>query len=287
LTFDPALGILVFIVNWIKQFPNTVLYYFERMQGNCDSLESRKKVKTSINKKKAIFMRFMAFMTVLLPSIAAAALSYSAGIKGGINIFTFTGKDAQIPGVTSFARIDNCASLFICSQVNQSLSVQAELAYVKKGRHYNLLYDAIAYRDSFYSEKNHWSEFYKFDYIQIPLLLKLCPAAFHFFRFQLYAGPAVNFLFSAKEVVSFNDTLSWIDISPSTTPFDCSVIGGITAEIPIGPGYVLIDFRYDYGFISTARVANRELEVDPSAHPLDRRNNGIALMVGYAFTFNR
>jgi len=234
---------------------------------------------------KANSVRVTVFMTVLLPSLATAALSCSAGIKGGINFFAFYGKDAQIAAAAASDRIDNCASLFACIQVCPLASVQAELAYVKKGQHYNLLYDAIAYQDSFYTTHNRLTEFYKFDYIQVPLLLKVCPVAFHLFRLQIYAGPAINLLFSAKEVVSSNDTLAWIDNTPSTTSIDCTGIGGATVEIPIGPGYALVDFRYDYGFISTVRVTKRDLEVNPSAHPLDRRNNGIALMVGYAYTF--
>lgn len=227
-------------------------------------------------------------MTLFLTTVTAAptSLHYSLGIKGGMNLFTFYGRDAMVEAGRTGWRKDAGASLFFCISNKTPFSVQLELSYIKKGFRYYLEYTSEYYAsDKFLTAYNTWDELYKLDYVELPLFLKFRAIKFRRASVLVYAGPAVALLLSAKENILDNGTPVCFDAESSTSPFDFSIAAGLAYEVPLWHGRALLDLRYCRSFLTTHRPDNLDHIAHPEAQPLDRKNVGVICMVGYSHDF--
>lgn len=115
------------------------------------------------------------------------------GIKGGMNISRITGSDAVS---SSDSHLGAHLGLLMKYNVMEALVFQPELLYTQKGYNYKYSMNDINYNIS-----------NSFDYIEIPLLMKLNVAVGDI-RVQPFLGPSVSYLISAKskEKLSNDDT---------------------------------------------------------------------------------
>jgi hypothetical protein len=169
------------------------------------------------------------------------------GFKLGLNLANFTGDDA--PSDLSM-RMGLAAGGFITYSFSDLFAVQPELLYSMKGAKYDVAgVEATA----------------KYDYIEIPILFKVLLSGSGNFKPNFYAGPAIDFLLSAK----VDDQ----DVKDFTKSTDFGLIGGAGADFWMGTGKITFDLRYDIGLSS----------IDDSGTDAKVNNSAISFLVGYGF----
>jgi tetratricopeptide (TPR) repeat protein len=109
------------------------------------------------------------------------------------------------------------------------LSMQAELLYSQKG---------YKVRD--------FNEFIRFDYIELPLMLKISLSPFKKVLTGIYAGASAGLIVSAKGVNNY-------DLSKDVEAFDYGAIFGADISYPIVFGRLFLDLRCGLGMANIAK----------------------------------
>jgi hypothetical protein len=198
------------------------------------------------------------------PAIARAQI---IGFKGGPTLSTLHAPDIlfKTGDMLSFG-----AGLFIRFHLAGAFSIQPEALAVTKGAKVDRLADG-----DFELELK---------YVEVPLLIRASTQIGRFYPYVM-AGPTVSFEYDCEVDV--------VDDLDRETSFDCGQVGpadvfernttdfGVTgvlgAEYAWGPGKVLLEARYTYGFTNIAD--------EGSGGALDTvvKNRYGALFAGYAF----
>ena len=139
--------------------------------------------------------------------------------------------------------------------LSRTLEIQLEVQYVQKG--------AQERNDGVLVKLNH-------PYLEILLPLTVAvPSENSEFRLRLYGAPAVGFELSCKFVATdftFSESADCSDerIGFETRSVDFGIAFGIGVDVPLGPGALTFDGRYDVGLTninnvptSTVAVKNR------------------------------
>jgi len=173
------------------------------------------------------------------------------GIKGGINMAKHTGSDTDEnhKGSTDFA-----VGIFATYTLMAHIALQPELFYTVKGWKWD---------GAMYSETG------KSAYLEIPVLAKYMIAMQGNIRPNIYAGPALAFLLSAKydwetEIASGSE-----DIKDDSKSTEFSLVFGGGTDIAIGNGIATVDVRYTLGLT----------KIDDS----NAKNSVISILAGYGF----
>lgn len=159
--------------------------------------------------------------------------------KAGINIATQSIKGMN--GEKSKVGFQGGVGLNIKTGLG-GFSVQPEVNYISKGT----------------KIKNNFGEQdYNFNYIEVPVLAK-----YSFGPVFVNAGPSIAFQMGKNDKVR--------SAYGKTKSIDFGIQMGAGVAIPVGPGKMILDGRYNLGF---SDIADNNLDV---------KNRGIAVSLGYA-----
>jgi opacity protein-like surface antigen len=204
---------------------------------------------------------------LLIFTVAVAAQAgggiVAKGIKAGVNIAGVRGSDTDSHHKS---RIGFVGGGFLTYAFTPALAIQPEVLYSQKGYKW---------------EDGSCKETGKYDYIEIPILLK------YMFQMQgsttpsLYAGVAPAFLMSAKvewEDCEWGDGLilgnsGSEDIKDYTKSTDFGFVFGGGVDFALGTGLLMFDVRYTLGLTET----------DDTDYNWDEKNKAITIMAGYGF----
>lgn len=126
-----------------------------------------------------------------------------------------------------------------------NFSVQPEVNFVSKG---------TKLKNSFVNQN------FNFNYIEVPVLAK-----YSFGPVYVNAGPSVGFLMGKNNAVKA--------VYGKTKTVDFGVQMGAGVAIPVGPGNLIIDGRYNLGLSNISDVKGTEI-----------KNRGFAVSLGYAIS---
>jgi hypothetical protein len=124
---------------------------------------------------------------ILLFAIFSVASSLSAqgltlkGIKGGINLTTFSGADKNLQGIEPSIDIKVAVGIFANIEIIKKLSIRPEVYYSSKGPKYEQLKMTL-------------------NYIDIPLLIVYNPVK----QFGIFAGPQMSIYLNGEAEVDQN-----------------------------------------------------------------------------------
>jgi len=189
---------------------------------------------------------------ILLPQTAAAGIRF--GLKAGANVANVNGNFSD--NISDWkTRVGFCAGIFIELNFGRILTIQPEVLYTMKG--------ADAAIDD--GEITGTGKL-RFDYIEIPILLKLriLPGPVHPF---IFAGPAVGFNLKA----TFEDITGGANDVEGANKVDYSAVFG--GGIQLGRS-IHADVRYTLGL--------RKLEI-PDLDTIDLKNGVLSATLGLAF----
>ncbi|MBI5267360.1 MAG: PorT family protein [candidate division Zixibacteria bacterium] len=203
--------------------------------------------------------RFLILTTALLLVLAlgvnaqeaTAAKKMHFGITGGLSMGNLSGSDAD-PGVgeSKKMRVGFAGGVFADFGLGTTFALQPQLLYVQKG---------VKYEATGATEKN------KFDYLEVPVLLKWVPQMQGKMQPTIFVGPYLGFLMSAK-----SDT---VDVKDSLKTTDFGITFGAGFGSKMTSGELFFDVRLDLGLT----------EIDDSAVPSNVKNTAFMAMVGYKF----
>ncbi|MDR2282078.1 MAG: PorT family protein [Sphingobacterium sp.] len=161
--------------------------------------------------------------------------------KAGINIAKQAIKDVN--GEKSKVGFQGGVGVNIHTKI-AGFSIQPELNFVQKGSEIN--------------GKDGRKIDYNTSYLELPVLAKYSIGPLF-----VNAGPAIGLRLSdsnkAKEAIG------------KTKSIDFGVQMGLGAALPVGPGKVIVDGRYNLGLTNVSDVSNRNI-----------KNRGILVSLGYA-----
>jgi Outer membrane protein beta-barrel domain len=200
----------------------------------------------------------------LLPFLALAAVTapleaqgVSFGIKAGVNLANFYGDAVGNTEIRPAA----IGGVFLDFRATPTFSFQLEGLYAQKGaRETETVFDAGG-------QPVTGSVDWKYDYIDVPALLRFHIPTGGGVRPSLYLGPVVSFLVKAK--------VEGIDIKDYAKSTDVGGTVGGTLELGAGGMRLLLDVRYTMGL--------EEFDTSGAEQVFSRKHNTISGMVGFAF----
>lgn len=215
----------------------------------------------TINKllKKGVFMFSnkipLISIAVFIIAISSSSSEKAVGVKAGIGLSGFSGKDAsELNPNYSFS-----GNAFYAQHFTPFFAIQPELLFIRKG---------CSLRGTpggtFLS------------YLEIPILLKGTLPTKGSLKPFVYAGPSLGILLAAKAEVSGFIEDSW-DVKDEMNTIDFGIALGIGTDIKVGPGNIVIEFRYEPGLLNNTKEEN---EVQPEI-----KNYCFGLLAGYAIRF--
>jgi hypothetical protein len=190
----------------------------------------------------------------LLPlSDAMAQLKWEGGVKGGISMANFYGDDVENTSI----KIGAAGGAFVTAHITEMFGVRLEGLYMQKGA-------KGEYEDT---TGTTVEEKAKFDYIEIPLLGVASFEAGEKMMINVFAGPALGILVSAK----WEDE----DVKDFTKSMDFGVTGGAGFTYAMEAFTILLEGRFTLGLMNT----------DDSEDACDCKNMNFAVMGGFSIPF--
>lgn len=193
---------------------------------------------------------------VLVPQ----TLSAGFGVKGGYSLSKFAVTSTE-PLPFAFQNLPSPTGGIFFNLKLGPLAVQPEVLYVRMGAKYVIEGDGLEFR---------------FDYIQVPVLLKLSVIPLGPIRPIIYAGGYGSYLFKARGVVLVDGSVFGEpeDLSDDFEKYDYGVVGGAGVEFKL-PGISLsVEGRYNYGLKNVAKDA-------PAGNSM--KNRSMMALVGIGF----
>jgi len=178
------------------------------------------------------------------------------GVKGGLNMATATGDDAE--GLSS--KMGIVGGAFMCYNITEIFAIQPELLYSMKGA------------------KDEADETISFNYFEIPLLFKVNFPTEGKIKPSLYAGPTLGILMTAEDTTGE-------DIKDYVKTMDIGILAGAGVGYQMEKGLLFLEARYEIGMTGIMDFTDDELDaMEMDAQP-DVKNSVISIMVGYGFAF--
>ena len=218
---------------------------------------------------------------LLLSSAAALAGDYEpmarSGVKGGLTMATFTGEfDIETILESNYEeRLGFAAGVWMNLGPSVGFSLQPEILYVQKGGKL----DHVLITGSTWGSKE-----YQFDYVEIPLMLRLNIPLAKQSGFYLMGGPAFAFNVKADRVTEYeaDGVLQVVreDIDHLIRDTETSWVAGAGVQA----GILTIEGRYS---ISMDTILEEGVQATPPSPEKPRttelKNEVVAVMVGFAF----
>jgi len=201
----------------------------------------------------------------------ANAVGLTLGLKGGLAITDLEGngvsamEDSLGSGLgfkSGFA-----GGFFADIGITDMISIQTELLYLPKGAKASIEEMGILFTTSL-----------NFNYLEIPLLLKLKPPVNSNIMFEIFAGPTLGLNLSAEIGTSVMGFLVYKeDISEEIKSTDIGLVFGGGVGFALGSaGILTIEGRYTMGLNSVAEAENRDI-----------KTKNIIVMLGYGFSLGK
>lgn len=230
--------------------------------------------------------KILAFIIVITSFLTITDMSArtSFGLKTGLSIATLSGKDvdALVEGLKPKQGING--GLFLNIGAGNVFSIQPEILYSQKGW-------KMEREDQYDTLGNNYTSFlsviYKYDYIDIPVLVVLSIPVSENFTPKLFLGPFLGINLSAKGKFSMRVDYSQeleeygfidyeeeyeADLKEFTKTTDYGLVTGVNFDIS---GFI-IEARYSLGLDTFFASAAGE--------GVDIRNSVISIMAGYSFS---
>jgi hypothetical protein len=213
-----------------------------------------------------------------LPVFAETGL-FTVGIKGGIGLAGFWGKDAaDTTGMTTTMRSGLSAGAMLALNFSEFFAGQLEFLYSMKGK--SAIGDYASYSKGITIRT---------DYFEIPVLFRFSYPVGEISRLILCAGPTFSFCISSKEdstveyepsqIIRIDTT---VDLKSRTNPFDVGMTVGGGMAVKGGPGEVLFEVRYTLGLLDKYELTDEEKRAN-TPQP-DVKNSYITFLIGYSIT---
>jgi hypothetical protein len=196
------------------------------------------------------------FVAALIPQ----NLSAGFGIKGGYALSKFAAASPDpIPFI--FGNLNSPVGGIYFSLGLGPLAIQPEVLYVRMGSEYEI------------DEANNVK--WQFDYVQVPVLLKLKVIPLGPIRPVIYAGGYGAYLIKANGVMTVDGVPGdGTDISDAYQKYDYGVVGGVGVDFKL-PGITFsVEGRYNYGL--------KNIYADPAAGD-SLKNRSMMALVGIGF----
>jgi hypothetical protein len=206
-------------------------------------------------------LMFVSLAVLVAAALVPQNLSAGFGIKGGYNLSKFSvASPDPIPFI--FGNLNSPVGGVYFSLGLGPLAIQPEVLYFRMGSEYEI------------DEANDVK--WQFDYIQVPLLLKLKVIPAGPIRPVIYAGGYGAYLIKANGVMTVDGEPVGTDIGDEYQKYDYGVIGGIGLDFKL-PGITFsIEGRYNYG------LKNIWIPIDPD-DTTSWKNRSMTALVGIGF----
>jgi hypothetical protein len=204
-------------------------------------------------KKLAILLALL-FVVASIGDAAAMGLG-SKGIKGGLNLASHSGDDTDEYHKT---RTAFAAGAFLELNTPGPVAIRPEVLFSQKGYKW---------------DDGDWAETGKFSYLDIPVLIKYKIQTPGTVTPNLFVGPVVSFLLSAKVDSEYEGESETTDVKDDakSTDFGAAIGGGV--DINLGANTVTFDVRYVLGLS----------KIDDTETAYDVKNSVISFLVGFGF----
>ena len=194
------------------------------------------------------------------------------GIKAGGNISKEIGSDARftVPGtgntLSPSFKGGFVGGAYATYGLADMWAIQPELLFTMKGekRNTDISIPGVGTANNFRTQLN---------YLEVPVLLKLMPMTQSNVHPEVYVGPAVSFLLSAKSKYDIGGSTVSNDIKSNLHSTDFGVAFGAGVGYGLGDGRLSLDARYSLGITKIYKTTPQP----------NIRNSSLSLMVGYSF----
>ncbi|MEL6614952.1 MAG: porin family protein [Bacteroidota bacterium] len=176
---------------------------------------------------------FLLLATVLVAS--GAASQGAVGFKAGLNAADVEVFETVPTGLTESPRIGGSGGVWARYDVSPTFALQAEALYSQKGTRIGVTGEEAGF-------------VIDIDYVEVPLVLRVTPAADPRLRFALYAGGA--FAYKVSETVSITSE-GETSTNQGDDLFETND-AGVLAGLEIGSGNVGVDLRYTHGLMDVS-----------------------------------
>jgi opacity protein-like surface antigen len=176
--------------------------------------------------------RTVTMLCILLLSLQLPAQEWNFGIKGGVNISSFTGSDADDLGMES--RTGFHAGGLIEGKFSETFGAQLEILYNSTGAKWEGLIE-----DEFGNEFQGELTF-KLDYISAPILVKY----FLLQNMSLETGPQISFEINSEIEAEAEGVSVSLDSEDETNKVDFAWVFGLGYDLPYG---LMVQGRYYIG----------------------------------------
>ncbi len=191
-------------------------------------------------------------------AVLPTGLDAGVGIKGGYSLSKFSLSSAD-PLPFQWANLPGYAGGIYFSLSLGFFSLQPEILYTRMGGKYEVGEDSLEFR---------------FDYVQVPMLLRLNVVPAGPIRPFVYGGGYGAYLLKAKGVMVVDGEPFDEDIRDTYQVFDYGVVGGVGLAFHLPGVAVTVEGRYNHGL--------RNLYIDP-AEGESMTNRSIMVLLGIGF----
>lgn len=205
-------------------------------------------------------LMFVSLAVLVVAALVPQSLSAGVGIKGGYALSKFAAASPDpIPFI--FGNLNSPVGGVYFSLGLGPLAIQPEVLYVRMGSEYEI------------DEANDVK--WQFDYVQVPVLLKLKIIPAGPIRPVIYAGGYGAYLIKANGVMTIDGVAGEPqDLGDEYQKYDYGVVGGIGLDFKL-PGITFtIEGRYNYGL--------KNILTDPAAGD-SLKNRSMMALVGIGF----
>ena len=188
-----------------------------------------------------------------------AQIQTSIGLKAGVSLAQWqmsepiSGSHRNAKGFTSSVPIE--------IMFNEKLGLQTELSFIQKGT----FIEAI---------DNTWSTKITINYLEIPVLAKLCLGKK--IKLAINTGPFLGVALNGKVINTeshYPTRESGIDFErDKVNRVDAGISMGLGVKIPVLNSFVTLEFRYAYGLVDVSTEIPNSVKVN---------NKGLNITVGF------
>jgi len=197
-------------------------------------------------------------VVVLIIAVSlASAQKISGGIKAGMNLANLHGDEVE----DSKMKMGFCGGGFVSFILGKVVVIQPELLYSQKG---------AKWEEEFMDETYKMT--YKFNYVEIPLFIKMIAPVQGTVKPNLFLGPYFGIMIADARVEAEIDGTTMEDDLEGVKDTDFGVVFGAGVDFGLGKGKVVFDVRYSLGLTT--------LDDEGEA---DVKNNVLSFLLGYSF----
>jgi len=218
--------------------------------------------------KRLTVTLFAIVLLLTFSSMVSAQGLTGYGLKAGLNLANLGGDDAEYTDVDKKMRMGFTVGGFVTYSINEMFAIQPEVLYTQKGAKYE-------------DPDDDFKETDKYEYLEIPVLAKFTIPTEGNISPNLFVGPALGILMSAKWDWEWGDESGSEDMKDDSKSTDFGLVFGAGVDIGMPHSAITIDGRYTLGLTTIC-----EPYTDPETeeeHECDVKNGVISFMVGYSF----